>query len=461
MYKSLRPLYKFYILLFPLQLFPFLYTFKSFFSSDSAINNGFFIVVIGMIMIVLLTKGKIYYQSKDSLVYQSLIMIVRLLMLSVITSLILCIPFGTLYGENTLSASFSQNVYLILTGIAFYFNYTLFQTLDKREIEKLLDIMCICMILLGFIQLAVLLGIPGASTLYDQLDFFGILPDASFMTIMGRICLTASEPAGIGNIVGVLLLPYCLAQITYQKEKIKYILFSILLIAISFFSLSSTVYVCILVNLIMFIYLNSRGRNGIFFLMASACVIFVFGIIWYYKLSGTYVGQQISYYLTEKTVSDSDLSTTYRYSTVINDISCFIHYPLSGVGNGNQGFLYNNTMSSSYVSSAIRTNPQTVSVINGKAGVVSGGAFVPSFLSGYGLIGVLLLIGFIKKCIYKMNYIPNSMGCFKNLYFIGSVTFLAMTTVSGSLDCNFLAIFVCSLPLITDCENESYEENYE
>ena len=453
MYNSLRPIYKLYILFFPLQLFPFLNGFKNMFSSAAAINNDFFILAIGMVAILWVTGGKLYY-SKQALICDSTRLIAALLILSLVTSIILYIPFGTLYGENTLSATFAQNIYLILTGVAFYFNYTMFQTITKQEIEKLIDFMCLCMIFLGVLDIAIIAGIPGIGSIYDKLDIFNILPDADYMLKMGRICLTASEPSGMGNIIGVLLIPYTLGQLIYRDyKKGKYILFTIVFVLLSFFSFSTTVYVCIIVNFVVFTLLKIKKDGIVMGFVLFLVVIPVMVILWNIYVKDTYFGHQIIYLLADKTTSTSNMSTTYRYSTVLNDLNCFIHYPLSGVGNGNQGFLYNESMNLSVFTDEMRTNYQIVNAMNGSMGVVSGGAFVPAFISGYGIIGIVALVCFLRRCVFKIKDRTETMGCFKNLFYIGGITFLVSSTVSGGLDGNFLVIFVCSLPLMADCGN--------
>lgn len=449
MQKLLRLIFKIYILLLPFQLFPFFYGFKAFFSTAASINNDFFILIIGLVIIILSKNGKILFRKND-LVFDSIKLVLYLVVISIVTSLVLFLPFGTLYGENTLTASFSQNIYLLLCAVTFYFNYYLLNTLKKDEIAYLLDAITVFLIVIGVVDILIITGVPFIPKLYDRLDFFDVLPDSGYMLTMKRICLTSSEPSGIGMTINIFILPYVLGRLTKSNEKVKYYIFVVLLVVICFFTVSSTVYIALFVNFIVYILINSRSSKRKF--IALFLLIPAFGVILMQTeiLGDSSIAKQIHYVTIEKVTSNENLSTTYRYSTVINDIMCFISYPISGVGNGNQGFLYPSTMAQPFINKNMLNNFQTQKALSGAWGVLSGGAFVPSFISGYGLLGIILLFTFVRKCYYRVKTNTQQMGEFYDMYIIGGITFLCTTTVSGSIEGNFLALFLLSLPFLAD-----------
>ena len=451
MQKILRTIFLLYIFLFPFQLISFLSVFKNMFSSSAAIGNDFFVLIIGLLLIVIVDGGKIYFET-GSIVRQGVKLVFELLIIGIITSIILFFPLGTLYGENSITASFSQNIYLVVTGITFYFNFRLFKCLSKKDIEKVLDFLCVFMTVLGIVQVLIILSFPAVGSFYDSVDIFGLLPNSNYMTKMHRICLSSSEPSGIGHIVGVLLLPYVLGQIIdgERKYKNRYCLWGILLVVISFFSFSSTVYASILIDLIVFIFLKIKGKKGAIFLFVVFVLCLLGFFLWDEVLVNTYFGKQMNYLLLEKTTDSSNLSTSYRYSTVINDCFCFLRYPFSGIGNGNQGFLYNETMSMPFIGSEVRLNYQTARAMSGSMGVVNGGPFTPAFISGYGLIGVFLLIRYLSFCNRKIRKFKEQLGCFCSMYYIGGIAFLLTAIVSGGIEGNFLVLFVCSIPMMAD-----------
>ena len=65
-----------------------------------------------------------------------------------------------------------------------------------------------------------------------------------------------------------------------------------------------------------------------------------------------------------------------------------------------------------------------------------------------------LAIRFVKKCVDSIKNMPEIYGGFGYMYYIGGLTFLVLTTVSGGLDGNFLAIFVISIPFMDKCIRE-------
>ena len=300
MQKILRTIFLLYIFLFPFQLISFLSVFKNMFSSSAAIGNDFFVLIIGLLLIVIVDGGKIYFET-GSIVRQGVKLVFELLIIGIITSIILFFPLGTLYGENSITASFSQNIYLVVTGITFYFNFRLFKCLSKKDIEKVLDFLCVFMTVLGIVQVLIILSFPAVGSFYDSVDIFGLLPNSNYMTKMHRICLSSSEPSGIGHIVGVLLLPYVLGQIIdgERKYKNRYCLWGILLVVISFFSFSSTVYASILIDLIVFIFLKIKGKKGAIFLFVVFVLCLLGFFLWDEVLVNTYFGKQMNYRLID------------------------------------------------------------------------------------------------------------------------------------------------------------------
>ena len=449
--KIAKGIFYLYILLLPIQLLPIFRRFTSFLPGNAAIQNDFFIMLAGLATIIIITRGYILYKS-NSLIPDIVKLIVKLVLISVLASVIFFIPFGSLYGENTFSASFPSMIYLGLTGIAFYYNYFMTKYVKREMIERILDILCIIMMILGATQIAIINGAASIGYLYDRIDIFNVLPDSVFMITMGRICLTGSEPSSIGMIINVLLLPYCMGKILNKESKKKYKLYTVLLIVICFFSFSSTVYIGVLLNSISAIVLyfkkNMRKNIGktVITGLVTLCIVLAIAATGFFQNST--IGRTINSLVIEKTTDEENMSTAHRYTTVINDIYAFLHSPIIGVGNGNQGFTYNEAMELPFINDNMKDNPETQNILSGNAGVANGGAFVPAFISGYGLIGVFLLVTFICKCVRHIKECEKQFGSMGYLYLIGGFSFLGMTTVSGTLDGNFLAIFVCSIPVM-------------
>ena len=447
MRKSLSFLSILYIALLIFQLLPFFQSIRNAFSESAAFQNSFFVMLIGLFLVVIFQRGVLDFHN--SVLRRAVALCLSLIGLSFLTSVVLFPVFGELHGENTVSGSLSKNLYYLLIAITFYFNLQLFRTLSAETIGRILDGLCIFCIVLGIIQIGVMFGLSFLSVIYDKLDVFGILNDSSYITRINRIPMTGSEPAAMTQVVCILLLPYAMSRYLHAENKARYLFYIIGLTICGFFSLSSTVFVGLTADYIMFLFLQANKRNIVYVFIAllSAALLLVLAVELGF-LENTYVGQQIHYLLFEKTTDVDNLSTGYRYTTVVNDFYCFTRFPLSGVGNGNQGFLYNETMESNWVSEAMRTNYQTQWAMSGRMGLLSGGAFLPSFISGYGLIGLLLLIRFIAYLRSIMRAYRQRLNYYYEFYFIGGLAFLAAGTASVSIEGNLLALFVLSLPLV-------------
>lgn len=446
MKRLTNKLFEIYIYLLPFGLFSFLKYFKNLFSSSAAINNDLFLLLAIILMLIIINKGKIIINNP--LIKELIITITILIAMSFLTSSFLYYDLGELYGENSFSTSFPSIVYYMLIGATFFVNSILFEKLDKKKVETILDKLCLFEIILGIIQLVILYNVLPISSIYDSLDIFSVLADSNYIKINRRICLSGSEPSSVGMIANILLLPYLLGQITFNVNKKKYIFYSAILTFLCFFTASSTVYVAILVNYSVYIVLNIRNKKGVLLILFLFIGIIIVVLGGSGSLNSTAFGRQVYYLLLEKTTSSTNYSTAYRYSTIINDFRCFVYYPITGIGNGNQGFLYPDTMASDMVTHSMIINSETQKSLSGVWGVLNGGAFIPSYVSGYGLIGVVLLYRYIKKCRKIIIKAKPFIGCFYDMYFVGGITFLCIGIVSVSIESNFLVMFVCSIPYL-------------
>ncbi len=451
-------IFKIYILMLPWMLFPFLVPIKNLFSASASISNNFFILIIGLIFLVLFNKGKLPFPKK-SLVISGIKLCVFLNIISFFTSLVLYVPFGELNGENTLKASFPSIIYMFLTAIVFYYNATMFQIVEKRIIIKILNFLSIILLLIGLLQVLVL-NVPGIAKIYDILNFMDILRDSYRIQSMWRICFSGSEPASVGCIVTIFILPYLLSQILETKF-FKYKLCAASFIFFCFFTYSSTVYTGSAINVLVFIFLyvnKYSNKKQILKVLILLCFVSLFLLLFgNYIWHNTTIGRNIQELLVYKTTSQENLSTLVRYSTIKTDLQAFILYPLTGVGNGNQGYFYNQVIEKSMLVANVLQYSEFSSKIDGDIGIINGGSFLPAFISGYGLLGIILLFLFIRKCILYMHTNPNEYGCFRYMYYIGGTTFLVLSAASTSLDGNFINMFIISIPL---CKNFINKKRY-
>lgn len=78
--------------LLPIQLVSFMRPIKNMFSKYAAIQNGFFILAFGLTLILIYNKGKIRI-ALDSVVCHGLALVIRLIIVSLVASLLLYVKF--------------------------------------------------------------------------------------------------------------------------------------------------------------------------------------------------------------------------------------------------------------------------------------------------------------------------------------------------------------------------------
>ncbi len=454
----LNVLFMLYIMLLPFPLIHVFEAIKNFFSKDAAITNNIFLLILGLLLYLGARRFKVCIK-KNNICCLLLELVLFLMCLSFVTSLILFLPFGSLYGETTITTSGKRNIYLGLIGLTFYFNYILFHKLSIKTIKKILSGMSVFNLIIGFLQLLIIYNYPYVSEIYDSIDIFNVLVDSTRIKVIHRVCFVGVEPSSASGIVNVLLLPYIMSMTINERHRIRYYILMGTYVFLEFFTLSSTVYVALLINFTIYIYILIKKEKKYYLFLLMLFVLIMIPFAWTFVIKNTYFGTQIEYFLITKIFGGTDASSTYRYTTVINDIVCFLMFPITGIGNGNQGFLFNYSLNLPWVDEIYRSSEQAKLIMSGKAGVVTGGAFFPAFLSGYGLLGMMGLFLYIRKCVHSVEKYQEHLGNFRYMYYMGGITFLVISIVSSTLEGNFLALFVCSIPLMTECIAER-RENY-
>lgn len=449
--KLLKNIYKIYLFLLPFQLSIYLAGIKDMFFPAASIENDFFLLLLSIVLF-LIVKG-IKFPLLNCETKKMIELIIFLFLISVFDSLIFYFSFGVLYGENTISATIPSKIYLLLTGVTMYYNAVFSRYCSIVTIKKIFDVLFLIALGIGYIQLLIINNFAFAKFIYDHMDALGVLVDSSKLIKLKRICLMGSEPSAIGDHINILLGPYILSNIICSKRKGKYIVFSLLMLPLIFLSYSSTAYIGTAVNLLIFFVLmlgkrKKKKYRGISLCCGILCSVII-GVAAYRISVDTNIGKDVQYFILEKTLDLENYSTATRYSSVLTDVKAFLKYPITGVGNGNQGYFYNETVRQ-YYSPRVRKWSEIKNRTTGSMGIVSGGGWVPSVLSGYGLVGITAIALFVKKCVCKVR--KENYGFLKYMYYIGGISFLVIATAGTGLEGNFSIIFVLSIPLM-DCRN--------
>ena len=335
--------------------------------------------------------------------------------------------------------------YSFLAVLSFFYNYYCLTHLVRFEkLYKLFDIQILLLLLVGFAQYAAFIGVAAPYNLLCQVF---ALKDLEWLFLVDRgVTLWGNEPSSV-SIVSFCVLPYIYTSIVKAKgwSKFKYIVCAILFFALFAGSNSSQT---------LLLYLACTGLFIIFLLLRKFPkvlykVSFVAGFlavsIYLFDFKEVEVqggADSIEYALFAKVLDKENESTAVRVSTIVNDLKIIGSYPITGVGNGNQGFFYAENLPK-----WVSDSESVQDFLMGRVVVNGGGNVFPSFFSGFGLIGALFLLLFIKR--YRYNYSTSFLqkdNRLNSMYQMGVILFLfAGWTV---VDLRESIIFLLSLAFV-------------
>lgn len=236
-------------------------------------------------------------------------------------------------------------------------------------------------------------------------DFYNL---GSYVTTQHRVNGFSSEASYLAVLLAVIFIPFILAAIRYNfsyfKNKVDYSVtkyyWVLLLVSfmVLFFAKTTTGFVVILLaGLILLVRLNRERRQHLLLLALVAMVIL---LILY--LNVTYIHDLLNNYLFKKQ------GTSNRLGGTIGLLVTFLHYPITGVGDG-----FTAAYNLAYVPIHTIHNWEFRHVY-----AISGYPILSvwgGWLAGYGLIGIIPVVLFVRhKCqqavgIYKkLVILPDS-----------------------------------------------------
>lgn len=286
-----------------------------------------------------------------------------------------------------------------------YSYYNLRYVVSFSELRGTIEFSIIVILFVGLLQYGMLNGNGVCTIIYTALSSIFQLVNLSNIQIMERgVCFWGTEPASASALC-MFILPFSIITFITSKGggKVRFGIYAFLFLFLLLNSgSSSTIITCILVILCTILYvLKGTIKKWVYIMTFS----FGFVVVLLYTLDINIKTQTDSvetssfeYIILGKLVDRENGSTANRVSTVCNDMKIFASYPITGVGNGCQGYFYKNnipewTKFAGEVKSAMYY--EAGSIANG------GGNFFASYISGYGLIGVVVLIMLLRK--YRLN----------------------------------------------------------
>ena len=151
----------------------------------------------------------------------------------------------------------------------------------------------------------------------------------------------------------------------------------------------------------------------------------------------------IEYLLLGKIQDTNNLSTMMRSSTIINNMKILGNYPITGVGDGIQGYFYNKNIPNSFLIS-----PEVSKIYKGEVGIIdSGGAYFPAFFSSYGIIGLFFLLPLIRQYFYFFKRWER-INLLNIIFMIFIIIFVASAWFSMGIRQNYMVIVMFTLPIV-------------
>lgn len=412
----------------------------------AAIYFDFILHIIGFFVLLISHKGHVFLGGKAerSILKYFSIMVISFIFSSVIMACYIQYVYGNYAGETAFSGILGQVLYYVQYIFIIIYNINVFKILGIKEISSILHKLCLFLLALGYYQILCFRVGGVFQSIGSALDVFHILFPEEYMW---KLSLTASEGAKAGGLVSILVFPYLLANIILYPQKISYYIQIILWIPVIVFMQSTAAYFMLFAVFFSFgIFLLKKKKNVVnsLFLFVSILVLTIMLIVVCIpkeNLMSFFLEHKVFYLLFEKFTDVYNGSSILRKAPILINWKIFLHFPIIGVGNGLQGYFYTTFFPSEYLGEAgvwsqYIKSMQTIS---------NGALFFPSILSGYGIVGTLIFLGYIKKMVKLLIYKKEIIGIFYPMCVFSFAAILVhgfQTEFSGS----YFIWFILSIP---------------
>lgn len=406
---------------------------------------------IGILLVLYRCRGKIRIRREASarIVLSAFCLVVYLNLSSFFMACIIQFTYGNHGGESAFSGILGMLIYFSQYALMFAYNREIFRMISKDELRRIISRLCIALLILGYVQLATMLWGGVFSVIYNRLNILGVLYSAP----MPKLCLTGSEGASAGSIISCFVMPFLYGNILEQEKKWPYVLQVLLWLPPLFYTTSTTGYILFSICTLAFAVMAIKSRQvtpGAIFWIFIAAVLLLCSIIFQESILSLLpdkIANQIRYLLLEKATDLSNGSTVSRMVPLLVNWGAFTEYPILGVGNGLQGYFYEKYFPSWAYN--VPGSDVTEFLQISKTGIGNGGVFIPSLLSGYGIIGVLLITLFALRLVKLAKSGKGQMGLFYYMFVLGGICFL-VSGFQGDMYGKYYIWFVITLPLMVE-----------
>lgn len=363
---------------------------------------------------------------------------------SVIMAFVMYDLYGNCNGKSPFIGIIPMILFYFQYLMMFLYNIRVFQILDYRTIVRMISKACTALLVLGYVQVLVLRGLGVG--IYDLLAnvIGGFEPSSDFY----KLPLTASEGAGAGGLIGIFVIPFLIARYLHghKKSLVQIILWLIPL----YYTHSSTAYFLFLFDFCIFLILllrQSKKTGGYAKIMTTGIFVTIFVSTALYTVGEAGFADELTYVAFDKVSDLENGSTVSRMTPFFINSGCFKEMPIAGVGNGLQGYFYAKYFPYEFLSVPGTDLANFLEKVQSPGTIANGGIFLPGYISGYGIIGILILINFIIKLRKTFKARESHLGVFREMFILGSWAFLIMS-FSSEMYCLYYAWFVLSIPFM-------------
>ncbi len=354
--------------------------------------------------------------------------------------------------ESPMYTCLGDIVLYFLAFLSIWYNwYNLSHAVSFRSLYRVFNWQLPILLVVGYLQLGTMLGVGPCVGAYTALSsVLALVPPEYLWEVNRGVTMFGSEPAS-ASILCALVIPYVMSRIVNSGGG-RRLYFLIVLLLFGFLMLlsgSSSVLVQFLVAVVLFVLASVGFRLGKLFYIGSFLVgLFIavgYTAGWGEKVEVT-DRESLEYIVVGKALDRENMSTAMRASTVINDMKVFLDHPVTGVGNGNQGFWFKEN-----TPFWVRASEEVQEIFSGRKGIANGGGnFFPAYVSGFGLIGIFMLLAFVVRYhrYYKTSVLADD-ETLRLCFDIGVVLFLFTSWFSVGLKNNETMLFLLSLPCVT------------
>ncbi len=402
---------------------------------------SFFLHIPGLVLMFFLLAAKKRGYRVSPVARKLAAIILLLNLMSLVMALVQYRELGTLLGRNTITAATPHLLYYFQLILMILYNDYILSQIEFKKIIRVVVASFASIILIGYLQVFYLATKSGAALAIEKAIVQLFAFKEVYVERAQKLNLVTMEASFAGAQLSIFLLPLLLLLTIHNKINRKLGIVLILsLLPILAFNNSSSGYIGIAGCALCFLFLLKYKKPRIVMHIRVYVVLSVIlGALLFWP-------QFQKSELFENTVLkvasiDNSLSTLHRTTSIYTNMRALVDYPILGVGNGIQGFYY-----MKYFPDWGFRSYESIALYYGESGWPGSGAFLPTYISSFGLVGLLLLgyaILSIRKNIRSLR--GTDYGFLYPFFIVSFAVMMLQSYTTVNIIGNYYIVFILSL----------------